>query len=86
MAKGSGRGNSPTGSITDAAAVTPADSALTDAPTRAVYVGGAGNLAVTFVDGTTVTFVGVPAGTLLPIAVKEILATNTTATSILALF
>lgn len=71
---------------TGATAVTPNDS--TDlGTTRAVWVGGAGNLAVMFVDqSTAVTLTGVPAGTLLPIQVQKVMSTNTTATSITALY
>ena len=54
--------------------------------TRALWVGGAGDLAVQFVDSaTTVTLTGVPAGTLLPIQVTKVMAA-TTATSIVALY
>lgn len=66
-------------------AVTPSDSTVLGA-TRALWVGGAGNVAVTFYKGGTVTFVGVPAGTMLPVVVSQVMSTNTTATSILALF
>ncbi len=67
------------------AAVTASDS--TDlGRVRALWVGGAGNLAVQFVDtATTVTITGVPAGTLLPIQVNKVMAA-TTATSIVALY
>jgi hypothetical protein len=67
-------------------AVTKSD-ATTYTPTRGVWVGGAGNLAVVFADqSTAVTLVGVAAGTLLPIAVIQIMSTNTTATDIVALW
>ena len=54
---------------------------------RGLWIGGAGNVAV-IADGDTaaVTIVGVLAGTLLPIRVSRVMATNTTATSIVALF
>lgn len=75
-----------------AAAVTPSDTTLLEA-TRAVWVGGAGNLAVLMTDDydqaampVAVTLTGVPAGTLLPISVRKIMSTNTTATSITALW
>lgn len=70
---------------TGGAAVTKSDS--TDlGVTRALWVGGAGDLAVQFVDtATTVTLTGVPAGTLLPIQVSKVMAA-TTATSITALY
>jgi hypothetical protein len=75
-----------TDSATDATLVTPGASALTDGPTRAVYVGQAGNLNVTMLGGTTVLFTGVPAGTTLPIQVTHILSSTTTADKIVALF
>jgi len=68
-----------------AEAVTPSDSAGIPT-TRAIYVGGAGNLAVTMLDGQVVTFTGVPVGTTLYIQVTKVMATNTTATLILALY
>ena len=69
----------------DAAAVTPGTSQLSKM-TRALYVGGAGNVNVTMVNGQTVLFSGVPAGTILPIRVDYVLATSTTATNIVALW
>lgn len=76
-----------TSSARDALAVTPSDSTdLVDIP-KAVYVGAAGNLVCTLVDDTTsVTFVGVQAGSILPIRPKRVFATGTTATSLLALY
>ena len=67
----------------DAKAVTPSDSAV-NAFTQ-LYVGGTGNVALVTADGTTVTFSGVPAGTILPISTAQVLSTNTTATLILGL-
>jgi hypothetical protein len=56
---------------------------------RAVYVGGAGNIAVS-PDGTTAatTFTAVPVGTIFPISLEQgrIMATNTTATLLIALY
>jgi hypothetical protein len=55
--------------------------------TRGLYIGGAGNVNVTMEgDGTDVLFSGVPAGTVLPIRVTKVKATNTTATLIVALY
>lgn len=71
----------------DAAAITTSDTvSITGAPTRAVYVGGAGNVVALMASGSVVTFTGVPAGTVLPIRVDRINATSTTATSLVALF
>ncbi len=53
--------------------------------TRGLYVGGAGNV-VAIVGGNAITFVGVPAGSILPIRTNRVNSTNTTATSIVALF
>lgn len=69
-----------------AAGVTPADGADMTISSRGLYVGGAGDLKVTMEGGETVTFPGVVAGTLLPIRVRRVFATGTTATSILSLF
>jgi hypothetical protein len=61
--------------------VTPSDSV--DFPvTLGVWVGGAGNLHVTMKDGKEATYVGVQAGTMMPINVTRIWSTSTTATSI----
>lgn len=71
----------------NAVAVTPNDSTDLTYTTRAVYVGGAGNMVVTMAGGgSNVTFTGIPAGSLLPIRVSRILSTSTTATSIVALY
>ena len=49
-----------------------------------LYVGSAGNVQVVTVGGDTVTFVGVVAGTFLPVLVKQVVAAGTTASNILA--
>ena len=65
--------------------VTPADATDLAEVARALYVGGTGNLSVVRLDGTTVAFVGVPAGTILPIRIRGVNQTGTTATDIVAL-
>lgn len=72
--------------LTHAAAVTPHNTNELEYVTRALYVGGAGDVAVTMQDSGNVTFVGVPAGTTLPIRVKVVKVTGTDATSIIALW
>ncbi len=68
-----------------ASAVTKSDSTIVNC--RALYVGGAGDVAIVAIDDTAaVTLSSVPAGTLLPIACKKIMSTNTTATNMVALF
>ena len=70
----------------DGAAVTPNDSTdLTTTP-RALWVGGAGNVSLVTLGGTTLTITGIPAGTLLPIRVTRVRSTSTTATAIVALW
>lgn len=68
----------------DAIAITPADADLS-VNVRALYVGGAGNVRVKTWAGTTLTFTGVPAGSILPVRCQQVLSTSTTATSIVGL-
>lgn len=65
-------------------AITKSDSTdLTPYSIRALWVGGAGDVAVMGIDDTAaVTISAVPAGTLLPFNVKRVMSTNTTATLI----
>lgn len=72
-------------SATDAVAVSP-DSLndLERGHTRAVYIGGEGNLVVRMEKGTEVTFI-VPGGVTLPISIRRVMDT-TTATGIIALY
>lgn len=70
---------------TSAAAVTPNNSTNLSNVTRALYVGGAGDVAVEMLSGDTVTFSAAPVGTILPIRVNKVLFTGTTATLIIAL-
>ena len=69
-----------------AVAVTPSDSTDLTYMARALYIGGAGNVNVDVADGTTVVFAGLAAGTILPVRVKRVRATSTTATNIVALY
>lgn len=70
----------------NAFAVTKSDTTVFARPTKALYVGGGGDVAVLLADDTAaVTFSAVPAGALLPIRVSKVLSTGTTATLILGL-
>lgn len=70
-----------------ASAVTTSNSTIYQQPTRALYIGSVGDLTVDMADGgSSVLFVGVQGGTILPIQVTRIYATGTTATSIVALY
>jgi len=67
--------------------VTPSDSVSINGGllTRGLYVGTAGNVSVLTENGSIV-FVGVIAGSILPIRISRVNATNTTAADIVALF
>jgi len=57
-------------------------------PTRGLLVGGTGTVKVDMADGTTVTFT-IPAtacGFALPLAVRRVYATGTTATLVVAFY
>lgn len=60
-----------------AAAITPDDDNNLTETTRAIWVGGAGDLTAIMRSGETVTFAGVPAGTLLPVRVTRVLESST---------
>jgi hypothetical protein len=67
-----------------AVAVTKSDATILE-KTRALYIGGTGDVAVRMADGSAVTFSAVPVG-ILPIQVDQVKSTGTTATLILALY
>ena len=69
-----------------AVAVTPSDSADLATSCRALYIGGSGNVALITVGQDTVTFTNLPSGALLPVRTSRVLATGTTATSIVAVW
>jgi hypothetical protein len=54
--------------------------------TRAIWVGGAGDLRVRMLGGAEVTLGQVPAGSLLPLRVVRVLATGTSATGLVGLW
>lgn len=54
--------------------------------TKALFIGGAGDVAVKNDLGTSVTFQNVPAGSVLPISTDMLLSTGTGATNVVALF
>ena len=66
-----------------AKAITPSDTA--DNTFSAIYVGGAGSVTVVMESGDTVLFTAPPVGTILPIRVKKVNATGTTATLLVGL-
>jgi hypothetical protein len=70
---------------TRAEAVSKSDTADLTCVSRGIYVGGTGDVAAVMMSGDVVTFVAVPAGTLLPIRCRRINSTNTTATNMVAI-
>ena len=69
-----------------AAAITTSDTVSLTGVTRAVYVGGAGNITALMSNGDVVLFTAVPVGTVLPIRCTRINATATTATALVAMY
>lgn len=78
--------SSADGSAANATNVTPSDSVNLASPSRALYVGGAGNISAVMLGGQTILLTGVPAGTTLPLQVSRVNATLTTATLIVSLW
>jgi hypothetical protein len=74
---------------TKALAITPNDGADLAFATRGIYIGGFGNLRVDMQGhadgGAAVTFVGLSAGTVLPVRVSRVYATGTTAINLVGL-
>ena len=68
----------------NASAITPSNTVEFQGPV-VVYVGVTGNMAVKTAAGDEVTFIGVQAGSVLPVRVKQVKSTGTTATNLLAL-
>lgn len=66
-------------------AVTPSDTDALPSKARSLFIGGAGNVSVINASGTAVVFVGVQAGTVLPIQTSQVTAADTSATDIIAL-
>lgn len=67
------------------APITPSD-ANDLANSGILYVGGAGAVKVDLLNGSTVTIAGLTAGTFLPVRVKKVHATGTTATNISVMY
>lgn len=66
-------------------AITPHDSTELSEVTRAIFIGGAGNVSVVLASGATLTFSNLPGGSVLPIRAKQVKSTGTTATALLGL-
>jgi len=75
--------NSP---AANAFAITPDNSTDFDQVTRAIYVGGDGDIAAVLIDDSVVTFSGAVAGTIIPVRMKRVNSTNTDATNLVGLY
>jgi len=80
------------GPIIAANTVTPSDSTVLPQVTRGLYIGTGGNITISwgvYQNGAPIantTFMNVLGGTILPVRANYVLATGTTASSILALY
>ena len=72
----------------DAINVTPGAARIANTEDRGVclYVGDSGDVEVIMESGNTIVFTNVPSGSFLPILATHVLAANTTATGIIALY
>lgn len=77
---------SASGDPAHGAAAVVLDADITSRNARGLYVGGTGDVSVLMSDGSAVTFVGVPAGSVLPVRVKKVNAAGTSASSLLVLY
>lgn len=69
-----------------AESVTPSDTVDVQSVSRAVYVGGGGDLRVVmYPSANQITFTQVPSGTVLPIRISRVMATGTSATNVVSL-
>lgn len=64
--------------------VTPSGADSTVSPAAVLFVGGAGDVKVDAEESGTITFT-LPAGSILPVSVKKVYDTGTSATNIIAL-
>ena len=69
----------------DAFPINPVDDADLSKVARAIYVGGAGDVTLTTIEGSQVTFKALIAGTVLPVSAAQVHLTGTTATNLVAL-
>jgi hypothetical protein len=69
-----------------AGAVTTSDSTNLSSIARALYIGTGGDVVALMPDDSEVTFKNAQSGQILPVRVKRVNATNTTASNIVALY
>jgi len=72
--------------IADGFVISPHDTNPLPKLTRAIYVGGDGDIKLELKGGTTLVYKGLKAGTMLPVRARVVLATGTTASNLLGQF
>jgi len=78
--------DSPSGPAQECFAITPDDNADLPVATKAIYVGGAGDIVLRPLSGSSdVTFANLPDGAILDVRARAIRATGTTATAMVGL-
>jgi len=78
--------DSPTAPSSHCFAITPDDNADVQQITKAIYIGGGGDVSILPVRSSTpVIFRNVPAGAMLDVRVRKVFTTDTTAAHILGL-
>jgi hypothetical protein len=77
--------NTITSPALSATALSPSDTVNLTSGFKSLYVGGAGDITLVTYSDEVVTFVGVLAGSILPVVGYRVNSTGTTATSIVAL-
>lgn len=73
------------GPALDGFVITPSNTVNFNTMARGIYVGGAGDIGLVTSQGTVLTFIGLTAGSILPIVCIRVNITNTTATSLIGL-
>jgi hypothetical protein len=73
------------GPLSHAFSIAPSDSVDLSETTRALYVGGDGDLSLIMASGAAIVLAGVSAGTVLPLRITRVMATATTATALAGL-
>jgi hypothetical protein len=66
-------------------AITPDDSADLSETTRALYIGDGGSLVAVLASGVELSLVGLQTGSIIPIRVRRVKATGTTASALVGL-
>lgn len=86
MTRYSGRADAISAPAQGGFAITPSDAADLSTETRGLWVGGSGDLAVVLAAGDEVVLAGAVGGSVLPLRVKRVKATGTTATQLVGLY